>query len=56
MEKLKLSLVQKWDVGGEYTFAHACGLLSDGRGLVLTSKAATFLIPCDESSRTQYLR
>ena len=37
MEKLKLSLIEKWDMSGEYTFVHSCGILSDGRALVLTS-------------------
>lgn len=56
MEKLKLSMVQKWDVGGEYTFVHACGLLSDGRGLVLTSEAENYHKYCVLELSSQGIR
>ena len=42
MEKLKLNLIEKWDTNGEYTFVHSCGILSDGRALVLTSEAENY--------------
>ena len=56
MEKLNLSLIQKWDVGEEYTFVHACGLLSDGRGLVLTSEAENYRKYCVLELSSQGIR
>ena len=37
MEKLKLSLVQKWVLPKSYSFVHSSVLLSDGRAVVLAS-------------------
>ena len=39
MEKLKLSLLQKWDISYEYTFVHSTGILNDGRALIFTREA-----------------
>ena len=38
MEKLKLSLLQKWELPEQYSFVHSSVLLSDGRVLILTSE------------------
>ncbi len=37
MEKLKLSLLQKWVLPKSYSFIHSSALLGDGRAVVLTS-------------------
>ena len=39
MEKLKLSLLQKWDISDQYTFVHSTGILNDGRALIFTREA-----------------
>ena len=31
MEKLKLSLLQKWEIPQKYSFVHSSAVLSDGR-------------------------
>ena len=38
VEKLKLSLLQKWEPDKQYSFVHSSSLLSDGRALILTSE------------------
>ena len=38
MEKLKLSLLQKWEIPQKYSFVHSSGVLSDGRVLILTNE------------------
>ena len=37
MEKLKLSLLQKWVLPKSYSFIHSSAFLGDGRAVVLTS-------------------
>ena len=44
MEKLKLSLLQKWVLPKKYSFVHSSAFLSDGRAVVLTSN----LEACDQ--------
>ena len=39
MEKLQLSLIQKWDISDQYTFVHSTGILNDGRALIFTREA-----------------
>ena len=39
MKKLKLSLLQKWDISDKYTFVHSTGILNDGRALIFTREA-----------------
>ncbi|RRD94746.1 hypothetical protein EII17_06875 [Clostridiales bacterium COT073_COT-073] len=38
MEKLKWSLLQKWELDKKYSFVHSSSFLSDGRALILTSE------------------
>ena len=38
MEKLKLSLLQKWEIPQKYSFVHSSAVLSDGRVLILTNE------------------
>ena len=38
MEKLKLSLLQNWEIPQKYSFAYSSAILSDGRALILTSE------------------